>query len=1123
MLRIKKILLLLILLIANVGFLLAQPSDILFQRISIEQNLSHSQILSILQDDEGYLWIGTHDGLNQYDGYNFLIYKNKKSNDKSISDNIIFDIIQDREGFLWIGTNNGGLNKLDKSTGEFTHYLHHDSDKQSIASNTINCILETESGKIWAGTDRNGISILDKKSQTFVHLRHDPQNKNSLSCNTINAMVQTADGKIWIATSTKGLDCYDPKTKRISHYERQTNTESDKLLNHINTIFIEQNNGLLYLGTQTGLSVFDPKTKLFEDITDSTTNESNKIIVTDIIKDTDNKLWVASNKGLFVYNYKTDNYTKYSNNPKNKYSLSENNLSVLLQDQSGIIWIGTFEKGLNKFDYESQKFRYYGYENSLLADIPHNTVRSIYEDSFGVLWLGLVDGGLAKFDRKNNQIEKFLVHQTVTAIAEDSAGNLWIGSWREGVSKLQFDNKTAARKIIQRTQYAESVQTESLSSNTVHAILIDSKERIWIGTGNGLELFSAQKNGFVHFRSRADNPNSLSDMSVQCIEEGTTPYCLWIGTWNGLNKLELPTSFDELLKNHPRPLRFVAITHFFSSKTDTNKLSDNRIISISKGENGILWVGTFAGGLNKFDLKTEHIQSFTEENGLPNNVIYGVFSDKNMHVWASTNKGIFQLNPQTEQIINYDQSHGLQSNEFFWGAAFQNNSGEIFFGGANGLNSFFPLNFKQNEYLSPIVLTNIQINNAKNQSRKIFKQNKITLFADDKSISFEFAALHFSDPKKIKYLYKLDGFDNDWIETDASKRFANYTNLDPGMYTFRVKGTNSDGLWSNKEIMTEITVMPTIWETLWFRTLGVFIAITMLWSVFKIRTQIIVRQKIELEKMVKTRTAEVKKQNNEIKQQHAHIKASINYAQTIQQAILPSKTVLNKHFEHFVFFKPKDIVSGDFYWTSETADKQTVFIAVVDCTGHGVPGAFMSMIGSRLLSLIVNERQIHDPKRILEHLNAAVKKTLKQDESNNNDGMDLAFCKIEKTGEHSRTVTFTGAKLPLFHYQKSSGKVIRYRGDRKSVGGIKKRNAIAFTNQIVEIQKGDQLFLSSDGIIDQNNVERERFGTVRFVDLLNKTIFLDIGTQRKFIDDAIADFQGDAMQRDDISMIGIQF
>jgi serine phosphatase RsbU (regulator of sigma subunit) len=558
------------------------------------------------------------------------------------------------------------------------------------------------------------------------------------------------------------------------------------------------------------------------------------------------------------------------------------------------------------------------------------------------------------------------------------------------------------------------------------------------------------------------------------------------------------------------------------------------------------------------DRQTGRFRYYTETDGLPNNYIYGILPDRKGRLWLSTNRGLCQFDPQTGATTNYQASDGLQSNEFNVYSFHQSPQGEMFFGGINGFNSFWPDSLRASDFQPPVVLTDFKLFNRpvaiggrSPLAQHIGLASEVVLSYQEDVFSFDFAALDYSKPGKIKYQYRMEGFDQSWIETDATRRSATYTNLPPGEYVFRVRATNADGAWSQNQAQVKVVVLPPYWQMWWFRSLVLAALLGLAYSFFRWRVSRIEAQKARLEHQVALRTAEVVKQKDELQakqteinaqkqtleqsyaqlsEKNRHILDSIRYAQTIQSAILPPAEELAQCFtDHFVIFRPKDIVSGDFYWLASMPANgdipATTWLAVVDCTGHGVPGAFMSMMGNSILGEVVERERVSDPAHILTLLNERVRAALKQASggSLNNDGMDVCLCGFTTLPDGQVQLAYSGARRPLFVWQAAAGQLAHLRADRKSIGGgTDPADQAEFTTQHLELQPGDVVYLSTDGFADQNNAQRRKLGRSRLLTTLAHHGHLPLAQQAEILANLLDDHAQGSPSRDDITLVGVR-
>jgi ligand-binding sensor domain-containing protein len=795
--------------IINCFPLFSQEYDLRFTHLSVQDGLSENAVTSIFQDRDGFLWLGTHDGLNKYDGYNFTIYNHEPNDPSSLSSNIIHTIYQDRSGVLWIGTDRG-LNRFNTHTGTFIRFLHDPGNPKSLDDNFVRVIYEDSQGMLWVSNNR-GLDQLDRANNTFIHFRPEANNKKSLSHHMVNAMYEDRDGVLWIGTMGGGLNTFNRENGEFSHFLHDEADPNSLSNNHIGAI-CESNTGSLLIVTFDGcINTYD--------------KDSNKIVRLDIglpkhllwppeedlsiILDREGYLWIGTyGKGIIKYNFNKNTYKRYQYDSFGKDKLSHNRINCIYRDRSNILWIGTEGGGLNKFIGEKEKFYHYRHEPGNPKSLSYNFVHPIYEDRHGTIWIGTGGKGLDKLDPDTGHFYNYrhisgnsnsLSHDYVRSIREDPQHGeiLWIAT--EGGGLNRFNTLKGTFKAYRH----DPEDPNSLSHDRISSALVDKDGILWLGTDKGLDKFHRDKEIFTHYLFR---PDFFKNNKVFLVFEGRSGY-LWLGTWGfGLFKFDKESGVFTPYSNEPN---------------NKNSLSHDIVSVIFEDSQERFWVGTYGGGLNKFDKKTGTFRHYTKREGLVNNVVYGILEDSSGSLWISTNKGLCSFNPETENFRSFDVKDGLQSNEFNSGSYCLARDGRMYFGGINGINVFYPEKIRDNPYVPPVVLTSFRIFD---QERKlgddITKDKEVILSYQQNFITFEFAALDFTRPEKNMYAFKLEGLDKKWNFTPSQRRFANYTDLDPGEYTFRVKGSNNDGIWNEIGAHLNIIITPPFWQTWWFRLLG---------------------------------------------------------------------------------------------------------------------------------------------------------------------------------------------------------------------------------------------------------------------------------------------------------------
>lgn len=829
--------------------------QIKFDRISVEHGLSQSSISSIYQDNKGFLWFGTEDGLNKFDGYEFTVYRHDPEDLSSLSDNSVLSIFEDAEGILWVGTYGRGLNRFDRKQENFIRYQHNLSDSTSLANDSVNAITNDALGNLWIGT-WDGLDRYDRELDQFSHYVHDPDDPGSLSNNLVMDMILDEDGILWIGTFGGGLNRYDPSSDSFIHYRYDfinVNRLSSDYILSIN----QDLNGDLWIGTADGgVNKFDKDKEEFYQFKNDiqSPNSISQNSINTIAVDKFGKIWIGTNgSGVDIFDPQSGQFRNISNDQGDPFSLSQNVVTDIFIDRSGNLWIGTFGGGINRFDPTTARFNHYRHIPSDPESLSDNSVMSIGEDNTGGLWVGMLSGGVDHYNRESGTVihyrydpedETSVPSDRVWYVYPDTAGSVWIGTLDAGL--IQLD--PGSGDFVQFVH--DPGDPESLGSNAISVIFEDREGFLWIGTsGGGLDRYDQRTGKFTHYQHDPDDPESLSSNQIWSIMQDRTGK-LWIGTGGGgISILDQESG------------KFIHLTH---DPENISSLGDTDIFSVYEDSHGTIWLGTYGSGLDKYEPATGDIYHYRTSDGLPNNVVYGILEDDGGYLWLSTNYGLSKFDPETEKFTNFDVSDGLQSNEFNVGAYLKDNNGVLYFGGINGLTSFQPEDIQESTYMPPVVLTELLQNGEKIKSEKPIEElEEIVLGWSNNNIEFEFVALNYSFPEKNQYAYFLEGFDNDWnmIGTDRSGR---YTNLPGGSYTLRMKATNSDGVWNEEGASINIIVVPPFWETWWFIGFATLVVIAGVVSGYTLRIRSIESRSQELEDQVRQRTEEIERRRFEL-------------------------------------------------------------------------------------------------------------------------------------------------------------------------------------------------------------------------------------------------------------------
>lgn len=842
------------------GFLypMADRQPIKFEHLSLKDGLSQSTVHTIIQDHQGFIWFGTEDGLNRYDGNEFRIFRHDTEDNSSLSSNKIQVLYEDRHGILWVGTDRG-LNRFNRESEVFFRYEKKtgnpespkDGDANLNDTNFLNddyivCLYQDKDGVIWIGTRYGGVSLLDPVRKGFTH--YNSSNQSGLKSDAVQEICQDKSGVIWLGTQKDGLARFDRKSKTFSYFQKSNNMPHSICSNKITDLY-EDRSGNFWIGTKNGLNRMDRTTRKFTHFKHEPGRPESLShdYIYNIYEDRDGQLWFGTYAaGLNRWNPLDEDFTRIRHRAGDPESLSNDYIHAIYQDRGGVFWIGT-DSGINKWAPGKKKFACWrpgsGNSDSNNYIAASRDVWSIYKDKQGDVWFGTTNG-LHRWNRNTDKHKVYrhdpqdpdtISHDRVMAIHKDSDGFFWFGTYANGLNR--FDPRTGK---FQRFLHLNGDVSE-LSEPRVYSICEDKNGQLWFGTHNGLNRLDKKTDRFSRWQHDPDKRDSLSDNSVFHLHEDRRGV-LWIATGNGLNRW------------NPEYGNF---TSWKRTSGNPGSLSDDYISYIYEDKAGNLWIGT-TGGLNLFDREKGTFSHFTSKNGLPSDTVYGILEDENGCLWLSSTGGIARFDPLQKTFRVFDTADGIQSNEFHGSSCCRGSDGEMFFGGINGFNYFYPYNIKDNPNEPIIVITDFQLLNktvpigpAGNGilEKSVTQTTRIVLSHEDYYFSFRFAALDYYAPEKNQYEYKMENFDTDWIKTTAKQRFAPFTKLLPGDYVFRVRGSNNDGLWNEKGAAIRITITPPYWQTWWFRGLIILAFIFVLFAWYRHRTRLF-RQKLTDEKRV---------------------------------------------------------------------------------------------------------------------------------------------------------------------------------------------------------------------------------------------------------------------------------
>ena len=804
---------------------LSPPEKIHFKHLTRENGLSDNFIWWVLKDNKGFMWFATSDGLSRYDGRKFKVFRHSMNDPYSLGANEARALCEDKLGRLWVGTTGGGICRYNPEQENFTQYIN--PNDTSALANSILTMLTDKSGVLWIGTHHGGLHSFDPETEQFTSYTNIAGDSTSLSHNMIWTIKEDSQGNLWIGTVGGGLNKFNRETKRFTRYLPDPHNPASLSHSHVPGIF-EDKTGTIWLGTYGGgISKLtfegDENTPVFKnfkyDPDHSGGISGNKIDFLYI--DENDIMWFGTAEGGLnrtvspLCDNRPLSFISYEHDPYDPFSLLGNSIPFIFKDNSDLFWIASSGIGLNIYNTREKPFRQFKHEPGNPSSLKGERVTSIFEGRSGTIWIGTWNGGLNKWDRKSNRFIHYLhdpkdpnslSEDQVVTVSEDRQGFIWVGTYSGGLNK--FDMKTEEFYRYKN----DPLDPGSISDITFKSITEDKSGRLWVGTGNtGFNIFDREKNNFANQFNDPDRLKILGSNLYTSMFLVDDDGVFWISDKRG-GVIAYDHQKDELV-------------HYQHDPDNSNSLSSNTISIVYRDKSGIYWIGTMNGGLNRYDRTNNQFKRYSMNDGLPSDWITEILEDDSSNLWIGTKNGLSKFNPQEETFRNYDVQDGLLSNEIMSGCRCK--TGELIFSNGEGFIIFQPDSIKDNTHIPPVYITDFylsnkpvaigydSLSNRTIMSKSIIECEKIELNYDDKIFSFEFASLDFHAPVKNKYAYRMEGFDKDWTYVDANYQLITYTNLDPGNYTFRVKGSNNDGYWNQAGASLKIIIHPPWWQTGW--------------------------------------------------------------------------------------------------------------------------------------------------------------------------------------------------------------------------------------------------------------------------------------------------------------------
>ena len=817
-----------------------------FERLGLDDGLSQQAVLAIAQDPLGFMWFGTEDGLNRFDGYVFKHVRQAEGSSGALSDDFIADVQIDRTGRLWVATDGGAVLWRDLAETQFESILTGLTESASRGLEHVRVLRVDHTGRVWIGTRAGGVASFDPRTRRLIRLRHKDTDSDSLDNDSVYALCEDHTGAIWVGTQA-GLNRLDPETGKFQHFQLAAGRPV-----RVHAL-LEEAGGPLWAGTDAGLVRLNPATGAQEAFHHNTANPRSLVAeqVNTLLIDGQGRFWLGTANGLSLFDRERGTFDNYRNDPADAYSLPDDHILALYEDRTGLLWIGTKFGGLARWNPRTWSF---GQHNAGAEEgMPSRNVMAFTEDTNGRLWVATFGGGITLTG--SDQAPPLTLHKKpgglsddrVMTLMTDHEGFVWAGTMEGGLDRI------APRTLEVKVFGSDPNDPTTLGAPGVMSVLEDSAGRIWVGTyGGGLSQLDRATGHFKRYQPNAADPESLSGDRVTALAEDATGR-IWVGTdGGGLNVLD------------PASERFFHLQH---DTRNRRSLSGSTVYSIYVDPRQTVWVGT-RGGLDRVvgsALVPEAVRfdHFNDRNGLPNDTIYGIHADSADRLWVSTNYGLARFDPRTDEVLSFHRSHGLQAEEFNFGAHFASRAGRLFFGGAKGYNAFDPGRIEFDTRPPPVALTSmIELG----KSLPLGPHFNVPRLHFRDVVSFEFAALDFAAPRANQFAFKLEGFDKDW-EHAGSRRTVTYTNLPDGHYTLRVRAANPDGVWNETGFVLPLDIDPPPWLSRWAFCGYTFVFLTVVTLCWVGHRRSLVREarySRRLKDEVNTRTREIAARNMEL-------------------------------------------------------------------------------------------------------------------------------------------------------------------------------------------------------------------------------------------------------------------
>jgi ligand-binding sensor domain-containing protein len=848
-----------------------------FRHITVEDGLSQSFVASFAQDSKGFIWICTPNGLNKYDGVKITTYKASLTDTNTIPHNNVRYVYIDKEDVLWGATGGGGIFKLDLKTQLIKRFSADSSKTNCLSNNSTSYITEYEPGKLYISTF-DGLNVFDKKTETFTVYKKGGKNDVPFLSNNLRYTTVDKEGHFWFGHPNAGLTEYDPKTKKCNYYTAESTPALRS--NTVRALFCDSK-GLIWVSCWAfGTTVIDKAKHATYSVVNPAEHKIKDInsmaLVSQFMEDRSDNIWFATAEhGVGYLDARNYAATIFENNKDDHETINDNTTFSVFQDRSGLIWCGTWKGGANILDPRALNFGYFKHESNNPNSLMNNSIFCFCPKSKNEIYVG-TNMGACLFNRHTKTFTQIPVDEKndasmrhnsiIVNIYIHSDGSVWLCSFGSGIYRYYpKENK------YERYDYKAEDST-TLSFHTPVAIINDKKNRLWVGTEEGLNLYNPEKNNFTRLKSIRTNGKRADDIIASMVlrDDGK----IWIGTIaKGLYIFDPETRTAEVYSSTIFP-------------------SDASMIALKQDSKKNLWIGT-TGGLFSIEQKTGAATDYGKIGPAFSSIITAIEEDDAGNIWFANSYGLCSFNPSTKEYFLYNTSNGIQGKQFSYEASCSDSLGYFYFGGLNGVNAFKPQEITLNSTPPKVVLTDFtSLNKPYKLPLDVSYTDEITLSYKNYFFEFDFAALDYTDPAKNSYAYKLEGFNDNWVNIDNERKVA-FTNLDPGTYTLLIKAANNDGFWG-EPTKVKLIITPPFWRTTWFYLLCIVTVVLLIYAYIKRREKKLLEEKTILENKVKERTAELEIEKQKVEEAHKDIKDSINYAKRIQQAQMPTDKYIEK-------------------------------------------------------------------------------------------------------------------------------------------------------------------------------------------------------------------------------------